>query len=61
MTKKQLKKIATQIVDLESKLKDTQDNSAKSALEKEIMRLTNSVTNLNDLITLDLLIQEHLS
>lgn len=60
MTHKQLKKTAKQIAEYEHKISKTEDSYEKSNYEKEIIRLTQTVTDFSDLVDLDSLIQEYL-
>ena len=61
MTKKQLKKLANQMAELEVKIQNADNSADESRYKNEMMRLQTSYRmGMNDMIELDLLIQEQL-
>jgi hypothetical protein len=61
MKQKELKNLAKKIVKLELELQNCDDSFKRAQLEKEIMELSGKVTNINDMIAIDDLVQEYLA
>lgn len=61
MKKKELKNLAKKIAKAEVKLRQAISNEEKKLLEDTIMTLTGKVTNINEMIELDDLIQEEIA
>jgi hypothetical protein len=61
MKQKELKNLAKKIVKLELELQNCDDPFKRAQLEKEIMELSGKVTNINDMIAIDDLVQEYLA
>ena len=60
MKRKELKNLAKKIAALEKIIQATEDEEKKKKAEHEIMRLSNSISNYEEIFILDELIQEFL-
>mgnify|MGYP003398119218 len=61
MKKKELKAIALKIVKLETIISENSDEQAVTNAKLELMRLTDSIESLSDMIAIDSIVQESLS
>ena len=61
MKQKELKNLAKKIAKLEKALSNLPSTEDKSLIENEIMKLAGKVTNINDMVLLDDLIQEEIA
>lgn len=61
MKQKELKNLAKKIAKLEKTLSNLSSTEDKSLIENEIMKLAGKVTNINDMVLLDDLIQEEIA
>lgn len=61
MKQKELKNLAKKIAKLEETLSNLSSTEDKSLIENEIMKLAGKVTNINDMVLLDDLIQEEIA
>ena len=59
MTKKEIKNLAKRIVEAEIKRKNAKNKKDKDAAELEILKLSEQMTSLNDIISVDEYIQTH--
>ena len=59
MTKKDIKNLAKRIVEAEIKRKNAKNKKDKDAAELEILKLSEQMTSLNDIISVDEYIQTH--
>ena len=59
MTNKQLRRLAKQIIELENKMKDTNDIQERMNLEAEMTQIADGLS-LNDMLFLDACIQKKL-
>lgn len=60
MKPKELKALAKKIADVENQLAECHDLTERRTLEDIIFKLTNKVTDFEDMMTLDELIQEYI-
>ena len=61
MKKKELKAIALKIVKLETIISENSDEQAVTNAKLELMRLTDSIESLSDMMEIDNIVQESLS
>ena len=61
MKKKELKAIALKIVKLETIISENSDEQAVTNAKLELMRLTDSIESLSDMMVIDSIVQESLS
>ena len=61
MKKKELKAIAIKIVKLETIISENSDEQAVTNAKLELMRLTDSIESLSDMMAIDSIVQESLS
>lgn len=61
MKKKELKAIALKIVKLETIISENSDEKAVTNAKLELMRLTDSIESLSDMMVIDSIVQESLS
>lgn len=61
MKKKELKAIALKIVKLETIISENSDEQAVTNAKLELMRLTDSIESLSDMMEIDSIVQESLS
>lgn len=61
MTKKEIRNLAKRIVEAEKKRKNAKNKKDKQAAELEILKLSEQVTSLEDMISIDEYIQTHFS
>lgn len=61
MKQKELKNLAKKIAKLEKTLSNLSSTEDKLLIENEIMKLAGKVTNINDMVLLDDLIQEEIA
>lgn len=61
MKKKELKAIALKIVKLETIISENSDEQAVTNAKLELMRLTDSIESLSDMMAIDSIVQESLS
>ena len=62
MTRKQLKRMAQELADLERRLQNTEDPDARAKFEKKIMQINDSADlTVDEMIELDAMIQEFLT
>ena len=59
MTKKEIKNLAKRIVEAEIKRKNAKNKKDKDAAELEILKLSEQMTSLDDIISVDEYIQTH--
>ena len=59
MTKKEIRNLAQRIVEAEIKRKNAKNKKDKDAAELEILKLSEQMTSLNDIISVDEYIQTH--
>lgn len=60
MTKKELKKLAKEIATYERVIQSTEDRNKRSEAQNQIIRLADKVTQMEDMLALDIFIQENL-
>lgn len=61
MKKKELKAIALKIVKLETIISENSDEQAVTNAKLELMRLTDGIESLSDMMVIDSIVQESLS
>lgn len=61
MKKKELKNLAKRIADAEFTLQNSTDSAAKAKAQDLILELSSKITSLDDIMTVDELVQEILS
>lgn len=61
MKKKELKAIALKIVELETIISENSDEQAVTNAKLELMRLTDSIESLSDMMEIDNIVQESLN
>ena len=58
MTKKEIKKVAKELVKLEKIIQSTEDNDARYRAEMAVMTLTSKVEDMEDMMAIDELVME---
>ncbi|MBR4974643.1 MAG: hypothetical protein IKY60_03550 [Bacteroidales bacterium] len=58
MKKKELKNLASKIAKYEKIIQSTQDAKEKRKAEEEIMKLSSSISNVEDMLQIDELVQD---
>jgi len=60
MTRKELKKLAKEIATYERVIQETEDRNKRSEAQNQIIKLADKVTQIEDMLALDIFIQENL-
>ena len=60
MTRKELKKLAKEIATYERVIQETEDRNKRSEAQSQIIKLADKVTQIEDMLALDIFIQENL-